>query len=121
MCEEEVIMSSAEESTNTKDVFHEGDVVYYYDIYSRPEESINLSYYWRSYVKKGIVVRVLEPHTLVGITDYDTGRYVPASYPFVAKDKTTLRKEVAKNRLQSIKVLLADWEEVYEKGPDYDN
>lgn len=114
-------MSSAEESTSTKDVFHEGDVVYYYDIYSRSDESIDLSYYWRSLVKKGKVVHVQEPHTMVSLTDCETGRYVPASYPFVAKDKTTLRKEIAKNRLQSIRVLLADWEEVYEKGPEYDN
>ena len=114
-------MSSVEESTNTKDVIHEGDVIYYYDIYSHPEESIDLSYYWRSHVKKGIVVRILEPNTMVSLTDYETGRYVPASYPFFAKDKTTLRKEIAKNRLQSIRVLLADWEEIYEKGPEYDN
>lgn len=114
-------MSSAEESTNTKDVIHEGDVVYYYDIYSRSDESIDLSYYWRSLVKKGIITRIFDTHNCVSLTDDETGKYIPASYPFFAKDKTTLRKQIAEERLKSIKVLLADWEEVYEKGPEYDN
>ena len=113
-------MSSAEESTRTKEVFHEGETVYSYDIYTR-SESVDLSYYWRSLVKKGTVTRVFDIHNCVSIIDDETGKYIPASYPFFAKDKTTLRKEIAKNRLQSIKVLLADWEEVYEQGPEYDN